>query len=154
MPIGSYIPKVMTFGLKNAPSVFQRAMNRDLRKVKQKYPDYFANFMDDVCIATDNSPEGYTLHQKIVHEFLDTLEKHSYFLKVSKCQFKSPEIEFLGYVVKDGIARIDPTKISGLKTWPRELQCKGGQTSTWSTGLSKTFHPRLRHSSTTSHCTD
>jgi hypothetical protein len=33
-PIGSYIPKVMTFGLKNAPSVFQQAINRDLRKLK------------------------------------------------------------------------------------------------------------------------
>jgi hypothetical protein len=73
-PIGSYIPKVMTFGLKNAPSVFQRAMNRDLWKLKQKYPKYFVNFMDDVCITTDNTPEGYILHQKIVHEFLETLE--------------------------------------------------------------------------------
>jgi hypothetical protein len=28
--IGSYIPKVITFGLKNTPSVFQRAMNHNL----------------------------------------------------------------------------------------------------------------------------
>jgi hypothetical protein len=108
----------MTFGLKNAPSVFQRAMNQDIWKLKQKYPEYFTNFMDDVCIATDDTPEGYILHWKIVHKFLKTLERHSYFLKVSKCQFKQPEVEFLGYVVKDGVARINPTKISGLKTWP------------------------------------
>jgi hypothetical protein len=117
-PIGSYIPKVMMFGLKNAPLVFQRAMNQDLWKLKQKYPKYFANFMDNVCIATDDTPEGYALHRKIIHKFLDTLEKHSYFLKVSKCQFEQTEVEFLGYVVKEGVAKIDPTKISGLKTWP------------------------------------
>ena len=29
-PLGTYIPKVMTFGLRNTPSVFQQVMNRDL----------------------------------------------------------------------------------------------------------------------------
>jgi hypothetical protein len=116
--MGLYIPKVMTFGLKNTPLVFQRAMNCNLQKLKQKYPKHFANFMDDVCIATDDTPEGYILHWKIVHKFLKTLKRHSYFLKVLKCQFKQPEIEFLGYVIKDRVAKIDPMKISGLKTWP------------------------------------
>ena len=97
-------------------------MNRDLRTLKQKYPDHFANFMDDVCIATENSEEGTTLHRKIVHEFLECLEKHSYFLKVSKCQFEKSSVDFLGYVVKDGIARIDLTKISGLRDWPCTLK--------------------------------
>jgi Reverse transcriptase (RNA-dependent DNA polymerase) len=112
----------MTFGLRNASSVFQHAMNRDLHTLKQRYPDHFANFMDDVAIATDDSNEGRALHCKIVHKFLDCLEKHSYFLKVSKCQFKQPSIDFLGYVVNDGIACIDPTKISGLCNWPRTLK--------------------------------
>jgi orotidine-5'-phosphate decarboxylase len=62
------------------------------------------NFMDDVCVATDTTPKGYTLHRKIIHEFLDTLGKHSYFLKVLKCLFEQPEIEFLRYVVRDGVA--------------------------------------------------
>jgi hypothetical protein len=121
-PSGTYIPKVMTFGLRNAPSVFQRAMNRDLRPLKQKYPDHFTNFMDDVCIMTDDSEEGRALHRKIVHEFLNCLERHSYFLKVSKCQFKQTSINFLGYTVKNGVACIDPTKISGLRSWPRTLK--------------------------------
>jgi hypothetical protein len=57
-PIGTFIPTVMTFGFCNAPSIFQRAINRDLRPLKQKYPDNFANYMDDVAIGTDDSPEG------------------------------------------------------------------------------------------------
>jgi hypothetical protein len=119
--LGTYIPKVMTFGLCNAPSVFQWAMNRNLCMLKQRYPDYFANFMDDICIAMDNSEAGRMLYHKIVHEFLECLEKHLYFLKVSKCQFEQTSINFLGYTVKEGVARINPTKISGLRNWPHNL---------------------------------
>jgi hypothetical protein len=121
MPLGTYILKVMTFGLWNVLSVFQWAMNCDLHPLKQKYLDHFANFMDNVCIATEDLEAGRALHCKIVHKFLNCLEKHLYFLKVSKCQFEQTSIDFLGYMVKDGVAHIDPTKISGLRNWPHTL---------------------------------
>lgn len=111
----------MTFGFCNAPSIFQRAMNRDLKPLKQKYPNNFTNYMDDVAIGTDNSPEGRRLHEKIVHEFLQTLEEHSYFLKVLKCEIEKDEMEFLGFLVGKGTVRIDPTKIGGITNWPRKL---------------------------------
>jgi hypothetical protein len=41
--------------------------------LKQKYPDNFANYMDDVAIGTNDSSEGRQLHQQIIHEFLDIL---------------------------------------------------------------------------------
>ena len=87
-PIGTFIPTVMTFGFCNAPSIFQRAMNRDLAPLKQKYPDNFSNYMDDVAIGTDNTEEGCKLHQEIVREFLGLLADHSYFLKAFKCKFE------------------------------------------------------------------
>jgi hypothetical protein len=49
-------------------------MNRDLAPLKQKYPDHFANYMDDVAIGTDDTPARQQLHQQIVHEFLDILD--------------------------------------------------------------------------------
>src|SRR5712672_2932458 len=58
----TFIPTVMTFGFCNAPSIFQWAMNRDLAPLKQKYPDNFSNYMDDVAIGTDDSPGGKELH--------------------------------------------------------------------------------------------
>jgi hypothetical protein len=72
-PIGTFIPMVMTFGFCNVPSIFQRAMNRDLEPLKQKYPNNFANYMDDIAIGTDDSPEGRKLHEQIIHNFLDIL---------------------------------------------------------------------------------
>jgi hypothetical protein len=100
--LGTFIPTVMTFRFCNAPLIFQRAMNRDLKPLKQKYPNNFANYMDDVAIGTDNSPEGQELHEQIVHEFLDILKKHSYFLKVSKCEIEKDNMEFLGFLVGNG----------------------------------------------------
>jgi hypothetical protein len=100
MPLGTYILKVMTFGLCNVLSVFKQVINRDLCMLKQKYLDYFANFKDNMSMATDDSEAECALHCKIIHKFLECLEKHLYFLKVLKCQFKQEEIDFLGYTVK------------------------------------------------------
>jgi hypothetical protein len=119
--IGTFIPTVMTFGFCNAPSIFQRAMNRDLGPLKQKYPDNFANYMDNVAIGTNDSPEGRRLHEQIIHDFLDILEQHSYFLKVSKCKFEKNRMEFLGFQVGEGTVKIDPSKIGGITDWPRKL---------------------------------
>jgi hypothetical protein len=119
--IGTFIPTVMTFGFCNTPSIFQRAMNRDLGPLKQKYLDNFANYMDDVAIGTDNSPEGRKLHEQIIYDFLDILQQHSYFLKASKCEFEKGRMEFLGFQVGKGMVKIDPSKIGGITDWPQKL---------------------------------
>jgi hypothetical protein len=120
-PIGTFIPTVITFGFCNAPSIFQRAMNQDLEPLKQKYPDNFANYMDNVAIGTKDSPEGRRLHKQIIHDFLNILEQHSYFLKVSKCEFEKNRMEFLGFQVGEGTVKIDPLKIGGITNWPQKL---------------------------------
>src|SRR5260221_75984 len=123
-PLGTYVPKVMTFGLTNAPSVFQRSMYRDMRPLFLKYPENIANLMDDFAIATHDTPEGRILHREIVHFFLDLMELHSYFLKPSKCVFEKDQIDFLGFQIRAGSARIDPTKIDGIRDWPEDLHSK------------------------------
>jgi hypothetical protein len=44
-----------------------------------------------------------------------------YFLKLSKCVFEAREIEFLGFKIGYGVARIDQSKMDGLREWPRTL---------------------------------
>ena len=121
-PLGTLIPAVMTFGFSNAPSIFQRAMNRDLGPLKQLYPNNFANYMDNIAIGTDNTPEGRTLHKQIVYQFLEILKQHSYFLKVLKCEFEKDQMEFLGFLIGYGSVQINPTKIGRILDWPRELK--------------------------------
>ena len=119
---GTYIPQVMYSGLTNAPPFFQRVMHRDFWELLQQYPENLGNYMDDWWIATNNTLEGIRLHRRIVHAFLDQMERKSYFLKASKTQFERPQIELLGWLVsKEGI-KIDPSKVSGIADWPRELR--------------------------------
>jgi hypothetical protein len=119
---GVYIPKVTYFGLTNAPPVFQRTMQRDLRPLLQKYPREFGNYLDDVWIVTKADKEGITKHRQISRELFEILKKHSYFLKLSKSVFEAREMDLLGWRVGNGEIRIDPDKISGLKDWPRHLK--------------------------------
>src|SRR5258708_15877160 len=114
-PFGTFIPTVITFGFCNAPSIFQRAMNRDLAELKQKYPENVSNYMDDVAVGTDNLPAGIQLHKEIVHCFLAILKRHAYFLKLSKCEFEKKEMEFLGFRVGNRQVRVNPSKISSIK---------------------------------------
>jgi hypothetical protein len=74
--------------------------------------------MNDVAIGTDDSSEERKLHEQIIHDFLNILQQHSYFLKASKCKFEKGKIEFLGFQVGEGTVKIDPSKIGGITDWP------------------------------------
>jgi RNase H-like domain found in reverse transcriptase/Integrase zinc binding domain len=83
-------------------------------------PDRFKHYMDDCLIAT---AEGeLALHRRMNHRLLDIFEDHSYFLKPSKCEFERTEIDFLGVHLGHGQITIDPSKIAGIKDWPRTLK--------------------------------
>src|SRR5579863_2102276 len=123
-PLGTYVPKVMTFRLTNAPLVFQRSMYRDLRPLLLKYPDEVANLMDDWCIGTDDTPEGIQCHREITHFMLELFELHSYFLKPSKCAFEQDHVTFLGFQIHAGCTQIDPVKMDGIWDWPEVFKNK------------------------------
>jgi len=56
-----------------------------------------------------------------MHDFLDLMEKLSYFLKLGKCEFEKSSVEFLGWLVtKEGVT-VDPSKAVGLAEWPCKL---------------------------------
>jgi RNase H-like domain found in reverse transcriptase/Reverse transcriptase (RNA-dependent DNA polymerase) len=86
-----------------------------MKPVYNKYPDCCFGYMDDFLIATKND---LAFHQEVVCAVLQQLEEHSLFLKLSKCEFEQPAIEYLGVYVKDGTIHIDPMKRNGLADWP------------------------------------
>ena len=122
MVFGTYIPKVTYFGLTNAPPTFQRVITKDLRPILQKYPQNVGNYLDDVWVVTKKDQKGQELHRQINHELLELFERESYFLKASKTQFETEDMDLLGWQVGNGEIRIDPDKVAGLREWPRKLK--------------------------------
>ena len=89
-------------------------MAREFAPLIQRYEPYLSNYLDDWIVTTLGGEEKLKLHQCIMHEFLDLMEKLSYFLKLSKCEFECTKVEFLGWLITgDGIT-VDPSKAAGL----------------------------------------
>jgi hypothetical protein len=115
---GTFILNVTYFGLTNAPPTFQRMVHLDLCPLLQKYPWELGNYLDDVWIVTKKDAPGCALHRQITHKLLQLLEENSYFLKLSKSEFKVENMNLLGWQVGNREIRFDPDKSSGMTKWP------------------------------------
>lgn len=93
----TYAPTVLPFGLRNAPSVFQRTMHSILGHMA----DFVALYIDDVIIFS-KTPEEHVLHVRMV---LTALRDANLRVKLSKCTWAQATVEFLGHMVTaDGIS--------------------------------------------------
>ena len=118
---GHYEFNVMPQGLKGAPPTFARNISEDLQPLYRKHTSKrLRHYMDDVILGTRAGQE--TLHSQMVHDFLAWCEENHYHLKPSKCIFMEPEIDFLGMHLGNGEVTIDPSKVSGIREWPRTLK--------------------------------
>ena len=139
-PLGQFQFKVLCFGLTNAPATFQRVMN----KVFQEHIGKFVLvYLDDILVMS-RSPHEHAEHLRIV---LRLLREHQLKVKLKKCEFNKPELNFLGHIVgKDGIA-VDPAKVAVIDKWPLPRTLKELK-AFW--GLGNYFRKFVHHFSTTS----
>lgn len=101
----------MPFGLVNAPSVFQNAMN-DL--VSQLGPGQAIVYLDDIIIPSVDVEQGL----ERLKNFLTALSTTGFTLRTSKCNFLAKQITFLGHNVNgDGITPGEQ-KILAIKEFP------------------------------------
>jgi Reverse transcriptase (RNA-dependent DNA polymerase) len=117
----TYIPKVIYFGMCNAPAFFQRIMQKDFVPFLEQYRENADQYMDDWWIATSDDEEERALHVQAIHNFLATCEKNSSFLKPSKCEIMQPQIMLLEWLVKGKGLCIDLSKVTGIFEWLRVL---------------------------------
>ena len=109
---GLYKPTVMQFGLKNAPTVFQRMINTQFANIIAQ--GNIIIYFNDILIATKDNLEA---HRKVVSQVLDRLQKLYLYLKPSKCVFKTRRIEFHGVIPENGTVMMDPIKVSSVREW-------------------------------------
>ena len=119
-PFGLYEPTVMFFGFCNAPPTFQAFMNHIFADMIAER--WLKIYMDDLGIHTKDDVE---LHHQRTCRVLTRLREHGLSLKISKCSFDTPTMEYLGMIIGQGHVRMDPTKLSAIKDWQPPSSVKG-----------------------------
>ena len=62
-----------------------------------------------------------------VKQILQKMRENDLYLKIGKCEFAKPEMEFLGWIVDKNGLRMDPKKISVVTKWQPSTRVKGVQ---------------------------
>ncbi|KAL0201466.1 hypothetical protein M9458_004653, partial [Cirrhinus mrigala] len=116
-PTGHYEYRVMLYGLSISPSVFQTFMNEVFREFLHQF---VVVYIDDNLIYSRNLAE----HRQHVQQVLHKLRDHSLYLKLEKCEFHRPSIQFLGYIITAEGVQMDQGKVSAIQEWPQPLTVK------------------------------
>ena len=71
-------------------------------------------YIDDILIfaPTKEQLREYT------KEVLSLLKTNDLYVKPEKCKFEVEEVDFLGFIIKQGKIAMNPAKIKGLRDWP------------------------------------
>jgi hypothetical protein len=101
----------MLFGLKSAPSTFQRLMNSVLMGLIGTR--YFV-YLDDVIIFGETLQE----HYKKFREVFERLRQFNLKIEPDKCEFLKTELTYLGHVVTSEGLKPDPQKVKAIKDFP------------------------------------
>ncbi|WMV19182.1 hypothetical protein MTR67_012567 [Solanum verrucosum] len=114
---GHYEFLVMLFGLTNAPSYFQGLMNQVFQKHLRRF---ILVFFDDILIFS-KCLEDHVAHLRIT---LQLLQQHNLYARLSKCQFATNIIEYLGHYISAVGVATDPKKILAVQQWPKPTTLK------------------------------
>jgi hypothetical protein len=87
-------PNVMPFGSKNAPSTFQRLMDKILRGLTWKQ---CLVYIDDILVFANTFDE----HCQRLDAVLERIGDAGLKLKPSKCEFGMAEVNYLGFKISD-----------------------------------------------------
>ena len=101
----------MPFGLCNAPSVFQKAINHTLRPLIGKFA---VVYLDDILIYSRTEEE----HEQHLRAVLELLRKDGWYCNGGKLQWFLKEIRFLGHIITEDGVKADPAKLEPIKNWP------------------------------------
>uniref|UniRef100_A0A3P9L7F3 Gypsy retrotransposon integrase-like protein 1 n=1 Tax=Oryzias latipes TaxID=8090 RepID=A0A3P9L7F3_ORYLA len=116
-PLGFFEFNRMPQGVTNAPSTFQRLMEKC---VGDLHLNEVLVFLDDLIVFSETLEE----HEVRLMKVLTRLRDYGLKLSPEKCHFFRTSVKYLGHVVDAQGVHTDPDKLSALKTWPRPLNRK------------------------------
>lgn len=110
-PSGQYEFTRMPFGLKTAPSVFQRLMNSVLSGLQGL--QCFV-YLDDIVIYASSLEQ----HSSKLKAIFDRLKLNNLKLQPDKCEFLRREVSYLGHVITSDGVKPNPDKVSAINNFP------------------------------------
>ncbi|XP_063731577.1 retrovirus-related Pol polyprotein from transposon 412 [Eleginops maclovinus] len=111
-PFGLFEWNRMPFGLCNAPSTFQRLMERIFG---DQHCQSLLLYLDDIVVFPNTVAE----HVERLEAVLSHLQHEGLKAKLQKCSFFRPEVSYLGHVIsREGVSTA-PGKIEVVSKWQR-----------------------------------
>ena len=108
-PSGLYSYNVMSFGLRNAPSSFQRLMNYVISGLEG-----CAVYLDDVVTVGDTWP----VHLSRLSALFERFSAANLTINLAKCEFAQATVVYLGKVVGQGEVRPVRAKVMAIDHFP------------------------------------
>lgn len=101
----------LLFGLKNAPSTFQRVMENVLRGIAN---EQCCVYLDDIIVYSTSLQE----HIQRLKSVFDRLRKANLKINLNKTHFLRREVAYLGHIVTPDGVKPNPHKISAILDYP------------------------------------
>ena len=114
-PFGLFEFNRMPFGLCNAPSTFQRLMQR---MFGGQQGQSLLLYLDDIIVFSSSVSE----HLQRLEAVLGRLQQEGLKVKREKCAFFRQQVNYLGHVISSQGVSTDPAKIEAVAEWPRPRQ--------------------------------
>nr|GEX51174.1 retrotransposon protein, putative, Ty3-gypsy subclass [Tanacetum cinerariifolium] len=126
VPGGLYEWLVMPFGLKNAPAVFQKKMDKCFKGTES----FIAVYIDDIVVFSKNEKE----HSKHLERMLKICEDNGLVLSPTKMKIAVSIVDFLRAVIEKGTIKPQPHIIKKIVNFnEEELKTKKGLSGKFST---------------------
>ena len=107
-PFGKFEYVRMPFGLKNAPTHFQRSMDIVLSQLFLCSSAY----IDDVIIFS----KSFQVHLCDIDNVLYALSSHGFTIKPSKCVWAARSVEYLGFEVGEGQLSVPEARVQSINS--------------------------------------
>ena len=119
--LGTYVWKVLPFGIAGAPGAMEALMRHVLAKELER--SGIEVYLDDILVHAKTKEE----HDSLLLAVLKRLEENDFHLKAAKCAIPCLEVDFLGYRIRGGSYHPMHSNVQGILDYVYPLTVKAWQ---------------------------